>query len=101
MASTRADLDMGTALVRRALVPYNQKPDEAEIDTLVGDLMRHGEFLLADVAPLDEAAAALGDWAALVRDGPEDTALGTWNHARALARTVRSLHRALHHASSQ
>lgn len=101
MSRTRADLDTGIALVMRALVPYNQKPDEAEIICLVEGLVRHGEFLLADVAHLDEAAAALGDWATLMNSGPEGTALGAWNHARALARTVRTFHRVLHHASAR
>ncbi|MGW0363327.1 DUF6415 family natural product biosynthesis protein [Streptomyces sp. NPDC002990] len=95
MGSTHADLDTGTALVTRALVPYNQKPAEAEIAALVDDLMRHGEFLLADVAHLDAAAAALGDWHRLISEGPTGTQLGNWNHARALARTIRTMHRVL------
>ncbi|MFD8577130.1 DUF6415 family natural product biosynthesis protein [Streptomyces virginiae] len=87
--------DTGSALLARALVPYNQKPDEATIAALVDDLLRHGESLLADVAGHEAAAAALADWHRLTTEGPTDSPMGNWNHSRALARTVRSFHRVL------
>lgn len=95
MASTHADLDTGTALVMRALVPYNQKPPEPTIAALVDDLLIHGEFLLRDVGSLDGAARALVDWHTLTASGPEDNPMGNWNYARGLARTVRTMHRVL------
>ncbi|MFJ4863384.1 DUF6415 family natural product biosynthesis protein [Streptomyces sp. NPDC088748] len=95
MASTHADLDAGTVLVLRALVPYNQMPDADTIAHLVDDLLTHGGYLLRDVAGLGEASAALGDWHNLTTHGPTDSPMGNWNHARALARAVRSMHRAL------
>lgn len=95
MTSTRADLDTGTALVSRALVPYNDKPDEVTIASLVDDLLRHGESLLADIPRDETTAATRGDWRMLTVEGPTDSPLGNWNHARALARTVRNFHRAL------
>ncbi|WP_327263945.1 DUF6415 family natural product biosynthesis protein [Streptomyces sp. NBC_01232] len=87
--------DTGSALVARALVPYNQKPDERAIALLVDDLLRHGDSLLVHVAGRQEAAAALGDWHRLTAEGPTDSPVGNWNHARALARTVRSFRRVL------
>jgi hypothetical protein len=87
--------DTCSAVVGRALGPYNQKPDEAEIAHLVDDLLRHGGLLLADVAGHEAAAAALTDWHRLTTDGPTDSPLGNWNHARALARTVRTFLRVL------
>ncbi|MCJ1677523.1 DUF6415 family natural product biosynthesis protein [Streptomyces sp. APSN-46.1] len=95
MASTRADLTTGTALVTRALVPYAQKPNEPEIAALVDDLLTHGAYLTIDVAHLPEAAGALDDWHTLTTAGPEASALGNWSHCRALARTVRTMHRVL------
>lgn len=95
MTSTRADLDAGAVLVEKALVSFRQKPSEVEIAKIVDDLLRHGEFLLADVAGHDGVAVALEDWHMLTTRGPEDSPLGNWTHARALARTVRSMHRAL------
>ncbi|MCJ1680861.1 DUF6415 family natural product biosynthesis protein [Streptomyces sp. APSN-46.1] len=95
MSSTRADLNTGTALVTKVLVPYNQKPGEGEIAGLVDALLSHGEFLLADVAQVPEAAAALDDWHTLATGGPEDNPMGNWNYARGLARTIRTLHRVL------
>ncbi|MFD6889104.1 DUF6415 family natural product biosynthesis protein [Streptomyces sp. NPDC059957] len=95
MTSTRADLDTGKALVSRALVPYNDKPDEVTIASLVDDLLRYGESLLDDVPRDETTAAARGDWRMLTVEGPTDSPLGNWNHARALARTVRNFHRFL------
>ncbi|MGW2584535.1 hypothetical protein ACWCYZ_24950 [Streptomyces virginiae] len=95
MASTRADLNAGEELARRALRPYNEVPDASTTAVLVDDLLRHGEFLLADVSHIEAAAPALADWHTLTTAGPTDSPFGNWNHARALARTVRTMHRVL------
>ncbi|WP_030659700.1 MULTISPECIES: DUF6415 family natural product biosynthesis protein [Streptomyces] len=87
--------DTCSALVTRALGPYNQKPDDVQVAHLVDDLLRHGEELLARVAEHEAAAAALADWHTLITEGPTDMPLGNWNHARALARTVRTFMRVL------
>lgn len=87
-----------TTLVAKALVPYNLKPSRQEIEVLLGGLTRHGEQLLGDVVRLghaDAAAAALEGWHTLTSRGPEDSPLGTWNHARALARVGRAFLRAV------
>ncbi|WP_423833375.1 DUF6415 family natural product biosynthesis protein [Streptomyces manipurensis] len=87
--------DTDSTLLKRVLGPYNQMPNDVEIAHMVDDLLRQGEELLARVAGHEQAAAALGDWHQLTTDGPTDQPLGNWNHARALARTVRSFHRVL------
>ncbi|WP_328739864.1 DUF6415 family natural product biosynthesis protein [Streptomyces erythrochromogenes] len=88
-------MDTVSALVKRALAPYNQMPDSVTIACLADDLLRHGEELLARVAGHEEAEAALRDWRRLTADGPTDSPMGNWNHARALARTIRSFLRVL------
>ncbi|MCJ1680563.1 DUF6415 family natural product biosynthesis protein [Streptomyces sp. APSN-46.1] len=97
--STAVDL---TALVAKALVPYNLKPSQQEIEVLLDGLTRCGEQLLGDVVRLgktDVAAAALEDWHTLTCRGPEDSPLGAWNHARALARVIKVFRRAVDQAS--
>ncbi|MEV7584375.1 DUF6415 family natural product biosynthesis protein [Streptomyces erythrochromogenes] len=84
-----------STLVTRALGPYNRKPDDVETACMVDDLLRQGEELLARVAGYEAAAAALGDWHRLTAEGPTDMPLGNWNHARALARAIRTFHRVL------
>ncbi|MGW2580852.1 DUF6415 family natural product biosynthesis protein [Streptomyces virginiae] len=95
MASTRADMRAGDELVRSALRPYNQMPGTLAIAALVDDLLRHGELLLVDVSGVEAAAAALADWHTMTGSGPTDSPLGNWNHARGLARTVRTMYRVL------
>lgn len=57
MAATRGDLDTVAELVKRALVPYNRKPDEVDIEVLVERLLDCGILLLTEVVDLDGAAA--------------------------------------------
>ncbi|MGW1764048.1 DUF6415 family natural product biosynthesis protein [Streptomyces sp. NPDC002073] len=87
------------ALVRRALVPYAQKPEPVALARLAEELFAYGQSLLADAekarASDPQVAGALADWEQLTVDGPSDSRLGTWNYARGLARVVRTLHRAL------
>ncbi|MFJ3516563.1 MULTISPECIES: DUF6415 family natural product biosynthesis protein [unclassified Streptomyces] len=89
----RIPVDTVAVLVAKTLVPYNLKPPDGEIEVLRSGLARHGEQLRGEVVRLgraDAAAAALEDWRALIGSGPEDTPLGAWNHARALARAVKA-----------
>ncbi|MFI5618864.1 DUF6415 family natural product biosynthesis protein [Streptomyces sp. NPDC051567] len=95
MACTRAELNTGTVLVLRALSPYAEKPDEQGVAALTDELLSHGELLLGHVAHLQAAAPALTDWHTLTTTGPQDHPDGNWNHTRALARTLRTLHRIL------
>ncbi|MFI8360695.1 hypothetical protein ACIGD1_11105 [Streptomyces sp. NPDC085612] len=53
------------------------------------DLLRQGESILSRIVEHDAAAAALEDWARLTGEGPTDSPLGNWNHARALARVLK------------
>ncbi|MFE7094602.1 DUF6415 family natural product biosynthesis protein [Streptomyces erythrochromogenes] len=87
--------DAGTALVAKALVPYNQKPDEVEIALLTDDLLCYGAALARRAAGRERATAAMRDWDLLTSHGPTDSPVGNWNHARALARTVKAFRRAL------
>ncbi|MFD9480582.1 MULTISPECIES: DUF6415 family natural product biosynthesis protein [Streptomyces] len=91
MAATRGDLDTVTELVKRALVPYNRKPDDVDIEVLVDRLLDSGGLLLAEVVDLDGAAAPLSDWHTLTSAGPGDGPLARWNYARGLARTLRRM----------
>ncbi|MET9464266.1 DUF6415 family natural product biosynthesis protein [Streptomyces sp. NPDC006544] len=85
-------------LVRRALAPYEQRPDAEGVAHLVDDLITAGNGLHTAVAriPTDKrterAGAALAEWAYFLDAGP----LGhgdhaNWNHARGLARIVRTM----------
>ncbi|MCX4692718.1 DUF6415 family natural product biosynthesis protein [Streptomyces sp. NBC_01408] len=87
-ASTRADLEGVTALVRATLVPFGRKPSERDIEALTGQLLDRGEELASQVAHLRRAAGALQDWELLRTGGPERGPMGAWTYARALARTV-------------
>ncbi len=51
MRQIPVDTDV-TSLVARALIPYNLKPPNEEIEALLSALTRHGEYLLADVVRL-------------------------------------------------
>ncbi|MFF7082016.1 DUF6415 family natural product biosynthesis protein [Streptomyces lavendulae] len=85
-------------LVGRALVPYSERPDAAGVARLVDELITAGEALHAEVATVtadrrtERAGSALAEWAYFVDAGP--TGRGdhaNWNHARTLARILRSL----------
>ncbi|MER6250304.1 DUF6415 family natural product biosynthesis protein [Streptomyces sp. NPDC001584] len=91
MAATRGDLETVAGLVKRALVPYNLKPDDVDIEVLAERLLDSGSLLLAEVVDLGGAAGPLADWHTLTDAGPGDGPLGQWNHARGLARTVRRM----------
>ncbi|MEV8532849.1 hypothetical protein [Streptomyces sp. NPDC051211] len=93
--STSFDLDVGTALVSKALVDYGRKPDSTTVSRLTDDLLTYGESLLAHVVGLEAAATALKDWHSITQQGPSDNALGNWDYLRALARTVRRFHNAM------
>ncbi|MER7763845.1 DUF6415 family natural product biosynthesis protein [Streptomyces sp. NPDC097619] len=91
--------DPAAELISRTLVAYANVPGAVELARLTDGLLTHGQGLLAaaeGVRGVDgRVAGALRDWARLTADGPEDTSLGNWNHARALARAVRTLRRGL------
>ncbi|MET8751540.1 DUF6415 family natural product biosynthesis protein [Streptomyces sp. NPDC004667] len=85
-------------LIGRALAPYSERPDAAGVARLVDDLITGGEALHARVAAVPRerrtelAGAALAEWTYFVDAGP--TGRGdhaNWNHARTLARILRSL----------
>ncbi|MFE3761531.1 hypothetical protein ACFXPI_07170 [Streptomyces sp. NPDC059104] len=85
-------------LLGRALVPYSERPDAAGVARLVDDLITGGEALHARVAAIPRecrtelAGSALAEWTYFVDAGP--TGRGdhaNWNHARTLARILRSL----------
>ncbi|GLX40536.1 hypothetical protein Sros01_66090 [Streptomyces roseochromogenus] len=85
-------------LIGRALVPYSERPDAAGVARLVDELITAGEALHAEVAAVtadrrtERAGSALAEWAYFVDAGP--TGRGdhaNWNHARTLARILRSL----------
>ncbi|MFG2617827.1 DUF6415 family natural product biosynthesis protein [Streptomyces sp. NPDC048507] len=89
-------------LIRRAIVPYSDRPDTEAVAHLIDDLITHGQILHARVAALpqeqrtERAGAALVEWAYFVDAGPmgrDDHA--NWNHARALARILRNLRAAI------
>ncbi|MFE3762398.1 DUF6415 family natural product biosynthesis protein [Streptomyces sp. NPDC059104] len=88
-------------LIRRAIVPYSERPDAEAVARLIDDLITHGQALHARVTASPRAqrtertAAALAEWSYFVDAGP--TGRGdhaNWNHARALARILRNLHSA-------
>ncbi|MFD5413852.1 DUF6415 family natural product biosynthesis protein [Streptomyces nojiriensis] len=91
MTSTRSDRETSADLVRRALVPYNRKPDDVDVEVLAERLLEYGSLLLAEVVDLEESAAPLADWHTLTSEGPNGGPLGQWNYARGLARTVRRM----------
>ncbi|MFD8019309.1 DUF6415 family natural product biosynthesis protein [Streptomyces lavendulae] len=85
-------------LIARAIVPYSDRPDAEAVACLIDDLITHGQALHARVAAIpgargtERAGAALAEWSYFVDAGP--TGRGdhaNWNHARALARILRSL----------
>ncbi|GAA3263574.1 DUF6415 family natural product biosynthesis protein [Streptomyces lavendulae] len=85
-------------LIGRALVPYSERPDAAGVARLVDELITAGEALHAEVAAIgagrrtERVGSALAEWAYFVDAGP--TGRGdhaNWNHARTLARILRSL----------
>ncbi|MFG2622032.1 DUF6415 family natural product biosynthesis protein [Streptomyces sp. NPDC048507] len=89
-------------LIGRAIVPYSDRPDAAVVARLVDDLITHGQVLHARVAAMprerrtERAGAALVEWAYFVDAGPMGRGdHANWNHARALARILRSLASAL------
>jgi hypothetical protein len=88
-----------TALIHQALVPYERKPEAGEIARLTDGLLTLGAGLLAAAEALRETdgrvGGALRDWRQLTETGPTVSPLGNWDHARALARTVRTLHEAV------
>ncbi|MFD8023160.1 DUF6415 family natural product biosynthesis protein [Streptomyces lavendulae] len=85
-------------LIGWALVPYSERPDAAGVARLVDELITAGEALHAKVAAIgagrrtELAGSALAEWTYFVDAGP--TGRGdhaNWNHARTLARILRSL----------
>ncbi|MER5810221.1 DUF6415 family natural product biosynthesis protein [Streptomyces sp. NPDC002033] len=85
-------------LIRRAIVPYSDRPDAEAVAYLIDDLITHGQVLHAQVAAMpsgqrtERVGAALAEWAYFADAGP--TGRGdhaNWNHARALARILRNL----------
>ncbi|GAA3238521.1 DUF6415 family natural product biosynthesis protein [Streptomyces lavendulae] len=95
-------------LIARAIVPYSERPDAEAVACLIDDLITHGQALHAQVAAIpgarrtERAGAALAEWSYFVDAGP--TGRGdhaNWNHARALARILRSLHSARAEQSSR
>ncbi len=90
----QAELDAGARLIARALVPFERKPSESEIDGIAVELRRLGDLWFAEVAwpGSAEAVRALDDWNGLLREGPADSPFGRWTHARAMARVLRRLH---------
>lgn len=99
MKPTRAEIDEVTRLVRRILVSYNLKPSDEVIDGLTRRLVEHGQRYVARARRMDAVATrvtdALADWDTLTATGPAPTPLATWDHARSLARIMRTLHNAL------
>ncbi|WP_327416124.1 DUF6415 family natural product biosynthesis protein [Streptomyces sp. NBC_01233] len=91
MEATRGDLDTVAELVKRALVPYNRKPDDVDIEILAERLLEYGTLLLVEVVDLEGAAAPLSDWHMLTDVGASKGPLGQWNHVRGMARTVRRM----------
>lgn len=85
-------------LLGRALVPYSERPDAEAVARLVDDLITRGQTLYAEVAAIPgdrrngHAGSALAEWAYFVDAGPLGRGdQANWNHARALARILRSL----------
>ncbi|MFF7504375.1 DUF6415 family natural product biosynthesis protein [Streptomyces lavendulae] len=86
-------------LIRRAIVPYSERPDAEAVACLIDGLITHGQALHAQVTAIpgtrrtERTAAALAEWSYFVDAGP--TGRGdhaNWNRARALARILRNLH---------
>ncbi|MER7760531.1 DUF6415 family natural product biosynthesis protein [Streptomyces sp. NPDC097619] len=98
-ADAASRTDRSAELLTRTLVAYGNMPEPLEIARLTDALLTHGQELLPAAERARGAdrrvAGALRDWARLTTEGPEDTSLGNWNHARALARAVRTLRRGL------
>ncbi|MEU8464691.1 DUF6415 family natural product biosynthesis protein [Streptomyces sp. NPDC029003] len=93
--STKREIE---ELIRRAVVPYSERPDAGAVGRLIDDLVTHGQVLHERVAALagdertERARAALAEWAYFVDAGPMGRGdHAHWNHARALARILRSL----------
>ncbi|MCY0930772.1 DUF6415 family natural product biosynthesis protein [Streptomyces sp. H27-H1] len=85
-------------LVQRALRPYDQRPDAEGVAHLVDDLITAGQELHALVSAnaegrrTERATAALAEWSYFLDKGPlghSDHA--NWNHARGLARIIRTM----------
>ncbi|MBT2468285.1 hypothetical protein J7E97_10445 [Streptomyces sp. ISL-66] len=85
-------------LVERALTRYDQRPDAQGVAALVDDLITTGQELHATVSQIpvaqqsERASASLAEWAYFLEAGP----LGhgdhaNWNHARGLARIIRTM----------
>ncbi|MEU7602654.1 DUF6415 family natural product biosynthesis protein [Streptomyces sp. NPDC041003] len=91
MTSTRADWQVATDVVDAALVTYARKPSDRDIADLTRQLLHLGGLLLPNVAQLPGSTATVADWESLKTAGPSDGPLGTWTHARGLARTVRRM----------
>ncbi|MFF3863227.1 DUF6415 family natural product biosynthesis protein [Streptomyces sp. NPDC002209] len=103
------DHSEASELVARALVPYTERPSGLDVARLVDDLITCGEQLRALVATVPRGelsprgSGALTDWAYAVAAGPYGSNPNSnWNYARALARVVQGMVRALdqHRATS-
>ncbi|MGP3686544.1 DUF6415 family natural product biosynthesis protein [Streptomyces sp. IBSNAI002] len=99
MKPTRVEIDEVTRLVRRTLVSYNLKPSNEAVADLTRRLVEHGQRYVVRARKLDGVAPrvtnALADWDIETAAGPPPGPLGNWDHARSLARHVRTLHNAL------
>lgn len=94
-------------LIRRAIVPYSDRPDAEAVAYLIDGLITHGQILHAQVDALPEglrterAGAALVEWSYFAETGPMGYGdHANWNHARALARILRNLMTAVEQRAS-
>ncbi|MFJ3926144.1 DUF6415 family natural product biosynthesis protein [Streptomyces sp. NPDC090022] len=98
MRPTDDATDEITRLIGRTLVSYNLKPDDDVIEALTEGLVAHGQRYVAMARRAEAAtprvAHALADWDSLTTRGPGPEPLARWNHARSLARVLRTLHEA-------
>ncbi|GLV87112.1 hypothetical protein Slala03_68010 [Streptomyces lavendulae subsp. lavendulae] len=86
-------------LIRRAVVPYSERPGAEAVARLIDDLITHGQALHDRVAAVrtvrgtERVGVALVEWAYFVDAGPAGRGdHANWNHARTLARILRTLH---------
>ncbi|MFJ9647286.1 DUF6415 family natural product biosynthesis protein [Streptomyces sp. NPDC004244] len=95
-----------TALIARALAPYEERPAAEGVATLIDALITCGQKLHAALSgtPVQQRPAgafeALAEWEYFAAVGPLGSGPhANWNHARGLARIIRQLMRALEHAA--
>ncbi|MFK0253066.1 DUF6415 family natural product biosynthesis protein [Streptomyces sp. NPDC090445] len=95
-----------TALIARALAPYEERPAAEGVAALIGDLIACGQKLHGALTGTPSrqrpagAFEALAEWEYFTAVGPLGSGPhANWNHARGLARIIRQLMRALEHAA--